>query len=145
MTIGSRGEKGSSGPPGIQGPSGSLGQKGQKGARGYGGNITSWNNFIYWIIYVIERKVWTTYKSFIGSCCPVLNVTATGPAKDKQSDCMGAYEFYTLSENGIEMFKKGDKYLYLDNSNGYWIVRKITLNISLIMISFITHYFSKNT
>merc|ERR1712018_455416 len=57
-----------------------------------------------------------------------MKITATGPAKTKQWDNLGTFEYYKLGKNGKEIFKQtpiisSQSYLYV-NPYGYWSVFK---------------------
>ena len=61
----------------------------------------------------------------IGVCCPTLRITATGPAKTKQSNRLGTYEYYKLGPDGREIFKQTPKvseqeYLYFAENDGWF-------------------------
>ena len=62
----------------------------------------------------------------IESCCSTLKISATGPAKTKQLDRLGKFNYYKLGSNGMKVFKQtpeliSETYLYISPHN-IWVV-----------------------
>ena len=93
--------------------------------------------YIYIYIYIILAEKLKPRIIFefvlIATCCQSVSVTASGPAKSKQSTIMGKFFFYKMGKNGRPIFKNSKKlylYLYLDiyanatdASHYSWMVR----------------------
>ena len=65
-------------------------------------------------IFIQNRYMIMTYLYSEG-CCPMVQISSDGPAKDEQSSSLSVYQYFRLNDEGKRIYRNSDDiYLYFN-------------------------------